>query len=1403
MKNQLTLLRAAAIALATATGYAGTFTSDFSNPAQAGITLTTGVRANGDPSPAIANGVLALTYAEGSLQGSAFLDELDPGQAVGAFNLNFKLRIGGGDSTPADGLSIYFGPEALTEPFGEEGPTDATGLVVIFDIFDNGGGEAPAIDIKYGGNIFAHAPFTVGNIQSDTFTTVSIVLKPNGTLDLSYKGQPVYSNLFIPGFTPAAGKFAFGARTGGANANHWIDDLSVTTTVAGAPVAPTVGTEPLSQTVNERATVSFTSLPSGTPPFEIQWLRNGSAITDATNLTYTVTDVPGSLTGSKYSVKFTNPVGSVTSTEATLTVNADVVAPTIVSVKGSESFTSATVTFSEAVSAATAGNAANYNLGGLSISGVTILSPTSVRLSTGTQTAGSRYTLTVNNIADVASVPNLIAAGSTKEFGAFVLAKGFLKFEGYTGIATVAVQALLDDPKYQAGTPDIAGFVSPFDSRAILPTDATENYGAVISGFFTPAESGNYTFFSRSDDASKLFLSSDANPANLAQIAEEAGCCNGFLEPPAAQTSEAIALTAGKPYYIQLIYKEGGGGDYGQVAVRKEGDPTASGNLTPIAGRFLSTYADPDVATVTVTTQPASITGAENTTVSFTAAGTGTPAPIAYQWQRAAAGSATFTDIPGATGTTYTTPILNQAADNGAKFRAVISVPGKSILTAEATLTVIIDSTPPTVAKASGGDNFKSVTVTFSENLQPAGVATAANYTIAGLTVTSATVLDAKTVRLVTSEQAQGQPYTVTVTTVKDAAGNSIVAPGNTANFTSLVFLSGVLKFEAFTGIGGGVLSDLRANAKFPGSPDSVRLVPTYEVSGFGDNYGARIKGFFIPPTTGEYLAYMASDDQGELYVSTDDSEANKKLVAVESVWANGREWVTEGSADRRPDTSKIDQAQTAPNVSLPLNLVAGRKYYTELLFKEGGGGDHGAAKFVLSSEQPPANGSDPAAGTTIGTAIEPAVLAQLALPLEIRSDLGSATVPGFKARINQANRIGDVNLPNFSWRAEQQLAGYADTNAANLSTAVNGIFPISSVINWNQDAAGIGAEAGNFTADSTPAFPDSAIPGIPGIGKESSATDNVAGEIVTYVEFPTAGIYTMGVTSDDGFTVEAGDQPPVDNLGVIATSGATTLSIFGAWSGTDAGGAFRPYSAPIEGKLVLADPILADAPIKNVDAIRGNIAVIDRGVNTFSAKVQFAKDAGAIAVVLVNSRDPDSANGKYPIVAGGVFVDLPCTMISKPQGAELKALMATGETTVKIKADGSKKLAFNNGVANQSFVFKIDQAGVYPLRLVWFEGGGGAHLEWYSFDDQGTRVLLNDRSNPKALKAFQTRAFVPPVNPEVTGVVEGSNLKLTFKGKLQSSDSLTGTYTDTGATSPHSVPLGSSAGNKFYRAAR
>ena len=115
-----------------------------------------------------------------------------------------------------------------------------------------------------------------------------------------------------------------------------------------------------------------------------------------------------------------------------------------------------------------------------------------------------------------------------------------------------------------------------------------------------PPLSGNYTFYARSDDDSKFFLSSDASKGNLdpnpkcwldtlgVQLADHA----------ARAVSKPIPLIGGNRYYFEYYHKEGTGVDVGQVGW----DGPEYFSERPISGKHLSRYSsDPAWAgTVTV-----------------------------------------------------------------------------------------------------------------------------------------------------------------------------------------------------------------------------------------------------------------------------------------------------------------------------------------------------------------------------------------------------------------------------------------------------------------------------------------------------------------------------------------------------------------------------------------------------------------------------------------------------------------------------------------------------------------------------------------------------------------------------------------------------------------------------------
>jgi hypothetical protein len=95
--------------------------------------------------------------------------------------------------------------------------------------------------------------------------------------------------------------------------------------------APSILTNPVSQTVVSGNSVTFTASASGYPTPTVQWQlstngTNYTNISGATSTSYTISAVTASRNGYRYRAVFTNSVGSATTTTATLTVQ---YAPTV------------------------------------------------------------------------------------------------------------------------------------------------------------------------------------------------------------------------------------------------------------------------------------------------------------------------------------------------------------------------------------------------------------------------------------------------------------------------------------------------------------------------------------------------------------------------------------------------------------------------------------------------------------------------------------------------------------------------------------------------------------------------------------------------------------------------------------------------------------------------------------------------------------------------------------------------------------------------------------------------------------------------------------------------------------------------------------------------------------------
>ena len=145
---------------------------------------------------------------------------------------------------------------------------------------------------------------------------------------------------------------------------------------------------------------------------------------------------------------------------------------------------------------------------------------------------------------------------------------------------------------------------------------------------------------------------------------------------------------------------------------------------------------------------------------------------------------------------------------------------------------------------------------------------------------------------------------------------------------------AGGLDRDIYNNIQGSKLISLKSSPDLYVNPSVSDVVTDYESpKNYSRDFGVHIRGYITIPETGAYEFYLASDDQGEFYLSTDTNPLTKQLLA---------------SVPKYTGYRQFDKYESQKSVVV--NLVAGQKLYTESYFKEGGGGDHLTVAWSINS---------------------------------------------------------------------------------------------------------------------------------------------------------------------------------------------------------------------------------------------------------------------------------------------------------------------------------------------------------------------------------------------------------------------------------------------------------------------
>ena len=221
----------------------------------------------------------------------------------------------------------------------------------------------------------------------------------------------------------------------------------------------------------------------------------------------------------------------------------------------------------------------------------------------------------------------------------------------------------------------------------------------------------------------------------------------------------------------------------------------------------------------------------------------------------------------------------------------------------------------------------------------------------------------------------------ITVTTEDGGyTANSIITVSGTCNAT------GYITFEKWLNIYGITVASLTGNAKYPNNPSSSTTLTSFEIPTNSANYyGSRISGYICPPATGNYTFWIAADDAAQLWLSTNNLEANKVLIAYTDKYTSSRQW-------NKYSTQK----------SAVIYLVQGNTYYIEALHKEGTVNDNMAVGWLKPGQT----------GTSPSQVIPGSVLSPRT-PLKIATiESRSALIPVLDVYPNPARNEILFNLP-------------------------------------------------------------------------------------------------------------------------------------------------------------------------------------------------------------------------------------------------------------------------------------------------------------------------------------------------------------------------------------------------------